>query len=63
MIKGQSARYIRQQLKLWKSGGRQSTDQARLMAGIATALSDEEIDAVASWLGSEPGRQLEPVTR
>lgn len=49
MIRGQHATYTIAQLKAYRSGTRQ-TDQNQMMRNVAAALSDEQIDAVASYI-------------
>jgi cytochrome c553 len=49
---GQSARYIGQQLLLFRSGRRAQTPNARLMTRIAQRLSDEDIANVAQYLAT-----------
>lgn len=48
-IKGQHATYTIAQLKAYRSGTRQ-TDPNQMMRNVAAALSDEQIDAVASYI-------------
>jgi cytochrome c553 len=48
-IRGQYATYVAAQLRSYKSGAR-ATDQNQMMRNVAAALSDEEIDAVASYV-------------
>ncbi|HEY0938816.1 MAG TPA: c-type cytochrome [Steroidobacter sp.] len=48
-IRGQHATYTIAQLKAYRSGTRQ-TDQNQMMRNVAAALSDEQIDAVASYI-------------
>ncbi|MEX0732515.1 MAG: cytochrome c4 [Aquisalimonadaceae bacterium] len=48
-IGGQHATYTAQQLQQYRSGDR-STDGNRMMRAIAEKLSDEEIEAVASYI-------------
>lgn len=48
-LKGQHATYTIAQLKAYRSGTRQ-TDPNQMMRNVAAALSDEEIDAVASYI-------------
>jgi len=50
-IAGQHPNYIRQQLTAWKKGER-SNDPEQLMTAVAERLSDEQITAVAAYLGS-----------
>ena len=48
-IQGQHATYVAAQLRAYKSGGR-ATDPNQMMRNVAALLSDEEIDAVASYV-------------
>lgn len=48
-IKGQHATYTIAQLKAYRSGTRQ-TDPNQMMRNVAASLSDEQIDAVASYI-------------
>jgi cytochrome c553 len=48
-IQGQHATYVAIQLKAYKAGTRE-TDPNQMMRNMAAALSDEEIDAVASYV-------------
>jgi len=48
-IQGQQATYVALQLKAYKAGTR-TTDPNQMMRNMAAALSDEEIDAVASYV-------------
>lgn len=50
-IAGQHPNYIRQQLTAWKKGER-SNDPEQLMTAVAERLTDEQITAVAAYLGS-----------
>lgn len=53
-IAGQSARYIQQQLQLWKRGLRRSSDFGAIMSVIAQRLTDSQIADVAAYLQSVP---------
>lgn len=56
MLHGQHAVYTAIQLRAYRSGER-ATDPNRMMRGVAELLSDEEIEAVASYIeGLEPAR-------
>jgi cytochrome c553 len=46
---GQHAAYLSGQLRLWKNGLRAQTPPGRIMAAVATRLSDEQIAAVAAY--------------
>jgi len=48
-IHGQHAVYVANQLRAYKSGAR-ATDPNQMMRGVAALLSEEEIDAVASYV-------------
>lgn len=48
-IQGQHATYVAAQLRAYKSGAR-GTDPNQMMRNVAAALSEDEIDAVASYV-------------
>ncbi len=48
-LSGQSAAYVAKQLKAFRSGAR-SNDMNGMMAGVASKLSDQEIEAVAQYV-------------
>lgn len=48
-IKGQHATYIAAQLKAYRAGTRQ-TDENQMMRNVARLMTDEQIDAVASYV-------------
>jgi cytochrome c553 len=48
-IQGQHAVYVAAQLRAYRAGER-GTDQNQMMRNVAALLSDEEIDAVASFI-------------
>lgn len=48
-IKGQHATYVAAQLRAYKRGDR-ATDQNQMMRNVAALLSDEQIDALASYV-------------
>jgi len=50
-IAGQHGNYIRQQLHAWRSGARHN-DPNQLMTGVAERLTEQQIEAVAAYLGS-----------
>jgi cytochrome c553 len=50
---GQHAAYMARQLRLRKAGLGPSTEAAAIMAPIAQRLSDEDIDAVSNYFGSQ----------
>lgn len=51
-IAGQHPNYIRSQLNAWKSNQR-NNDPNQLMTAVAERLSEEQINAVAAYLGSQ----------
>lgn len=55
-LRGQTADYIAQQLRLFRAGTRGGTPYAHIMATVARRLSDAQIDAVAAYFGTSPGR-------
>lgn len=48
-VKGQHATYVAAQLRAYQSGQR-TTDQNQMMRNVAAALTDEQIDALASYV-------------
>jgi cytochrome c553 len=48
-IAGQQATYVVNQLKAYRAGTRQ-TDQNQMMRNVAASMTDEQIDAVASYV-------------
>jgi cytochrome c553 len=50
---GQHAAYMAQQLRLRKAGAGPSTESAAIMAPLAQRLSNEDIDAVSNYFGSQ----------
>lgn len=52
-LAGQSATYIANQLRDWQEGVRHN-DPLDLMAHVASALNDEDIQAVAEWFAAQP---------
>lgn len=48
-LKGQQAAYVATQLKAYRAGTRQ-TDQNQMMRSVASLLTDEQIDALASYV-------------
>ncbi len=52
-IAGQHASYLKAQLKAWQSGARRN-DPLGLMKHVATSLSEEEIDLLATYYASMP---------
>jgi cytochrome c553 len=53
-LSGQSARYLAEQLMLFRSGVRGQTSNARVMARIANGLSDEDVKAVTTYFATLP---------
>lgn len=51
-IAGQHPNYIKQQLNAWRSGERHN-DPNQLMTGVAERLSEQQIEAVAAYLGAQ----------
>jgi|25BtaG_2_1085352.scaffolds.fasta_scaffold00092_32 cytochrome c553 len=51
-IAGQHPNYISSQIKAWKNDQR-NNDPDKLMTAVAERLTDEQIDAVAAYLGSQ----------
>ncbi|MGM0952904.1 MAG: c-type cytochrome [Pseudomonadota bacterium] len=49
-IGGQSAEYLANQLKAYRAGERDGTNNASIMVDVATELTDSEIEAVASYI-------------
>jgi len=59
-LAGQSAPYIRDQLRLFAAGVRQGGAAWKPMQYIASNLTEEEIDGLAAWFSQqEPGAQIE----
>lgn len=57
-LTGQYPSYIEEQIRLWKEGRRGDDVYSRIMAAVAGALGEREIEAVAAFYGSlEPARQ------
>lgn len=53
-LRGQTAGYLAEQLRLFRAGRRGGTAFAHIMASIAERLSDQQIDAVAAYFASAP---------
>lgn len=51
-LAGQNARYIANQLRLWKAETTRHTQAAAVMTSIARALTDDQIDDVATYFES-----------
>lgn len=49
-IGGQHAAYTAAQLRAYRDGSRANGSSGAMMSAVAKALSDEEIDALASYL-------------
>ncbi|MDX0407472.1 c-type cytochrome [Sinorhizobium medicae] len=57
VLAGQNAAYIEEQIRLWRRGGRIGTPYGRIMAAVAGALDEGQIEDVAAYLASlPPGR-------
>lgn len=56
-LRGQSAAYLAQQLRLFKDGVRGGTAYAHIMETIARRMSDRQIEAVAAYFGTSPTRR------
>lgn len=54
-LAGQSATYISNQLHAWKNGNRHN-DPLDLMKHVASALSEDDIQAVSAWFAAQPAR-------
>ncbi|AFL53680.1 cytochrome c553 [Sinorhizobium fredii] len=54
LLAGQHAAYIAGQLRLWQKGGRGQTAYGRIMAAVARALDERQIEDVAAYLASLP---------
>lgn len=52
-LAGQPAAYIVAQLKAWQNGTRHN-DPLQLMQHLSSALSTQEIEAVAAWFAAQP---------
>jgi cytochrome c553 len=55
-LRGQTPDYLAQQLRLFRDGVRGGTAYAHIMETIARRLSDEQIDAVATYFGTNVKR-------
>jgi cytochrome c553 len=53
-LAGQHAEYLAGQLRVWQSGGRDSTAYGQIMAPIARRLTEEQVLDVASYFASLP---------
>lgn len=54
-LAGQSALYLANQLRDWRSGTRKN-DPLGLMQHVAAALNDADIQAVSAWFAAQPAR-------
>ncbi len=54
VLAGQHAEYIEEQIRLWQRGGRIGTPYGRIMAAVAGALEEGQIEDVAAYLASLP---------
>lgn len=62
-LAGQPQRYLALQLRLFRSGVRANTGQARTMAAIAKRMSDRQIEQVSAYFGSLRSFSLQPDER
>jgi cytochrome c553 len=53
-LAGQSAQYIRQQLQVWRQGGRDKTPHGAMMAVVAKRMTEQQVTAAASFYASQP---------
>ena len=58
-LAGQSAAYLSAQLNAWRDGSR-SNDPNQLMVGVAKAMTDEEIKAVAEFFARAVSQEVKP---
>lgn len=54
LLEGQSAWYIANQMRVFRSGGRGGVEGANPMTAIARKLDDRQIEAVAAYYGAQP---------
>lgn len=54
LLSGQHAEYLMEQLCLWQRGGRDGTTHGRIMAPVATRMTDEQIIDVSLYLSTLP---------
>ena len=57
-LAGQNAGYLIQQLHLFRAGDRGGTDHAHIMQNIAESLTDEQIEAVATYFAQADPQQF-----
>ncbi|MNP24900.1 Cytochrome c [compost metagenome] len=55
----QPAAYLVAQLNAWRDGSR-SNDPNQLMVGVAKAMNDEEIKAVADYFAGAASQEVKP---
>jgi len=53
-LAGQNEEYLLNQLKAFK-GAKRMSGQGAVMMGIVSALSEEDLAAVAKWISEQPG--------
>lgn len=51
---GQSEQYIRQQLQIWRHGGRDKTPHGAMMAVVAKRMTEQQVTTAASFYASQP---------
>jgi cytochrome c553 len=56
-LRGQTASYLAQQLRLFREGVRGGTAYAHIMATIARRLNDDQIEAVTAYFAAPPGHR------
>ncbi len=61
-LRGQTADYIAQQLRLFKDGIRGGTPYAHIMETVARRMSDAQIEAVAAYFGTSLDRPVRRLT-
>jgi cytochrome c553 len=53
-LAGQSAQYIKQQLRVWRDGGRNNTPHGAMMSVVAKRMTEQQAAAAASFYASRP---------
>lgn len=53
-LAGQSEQYIKQQLNVWRQGGRNETPHGAMMSVVAKRLTDQHAAAAAAFFASQP---------
>jgi cytochrome c553 len=53
-LAGQSEPYIKQQLQIWRRGGRNQTPHGAMMSVVAKRLTDQQVEAAAAFFASQP---------